>query len=260
MPENGRARPVSLLPWDQWMKREFTLQDDKSNKFWTIKLSGNSHTTTHGRMGTKGKETRNEFATAELARRDFDKLIASKLKKGYVEGKVADAPAHAKPDWAAMKMSEEVFWRIIGLLNWKKLGDDDAVIKPAVAALSAMTGEDIQRFEDILAEKLHALDTEAHAREIGEYAYRDGQHFSVDWFLYERCVVVANGRDIFNAILADTKQMPKDCEFEVLLSVAPEAYAKKTGEEFDYSSPLSYETYSNREGWKEAAARDSSET
>ncbi|MCI0357400.1 MAG: DUF4240 domain-containing protein [Planctomycetaceae bacterium] len=238
------------------MKREFYLQDDKSNKFWTIELSGNTHTTTHGRIGTKGKETRKEFATDELAQRDYDKLVASKIKKGYVEGKIADAPDHAKPDWASMTMSEDVFWRIIGLLNWKKLGDDEAVVRPAVAALSAMTVEDIQRFEDIMAEKLYALDTEAHAREIGEDAYRDGKYFSVDAYLYTRCVVVANGREAFTIILADPKQMPKDCEFEPLLTVAAEAYAKKTGEEFDYSSPVSYETYSNLEGWKEAAARD----
>jgi predicted DNA-binding WGR domain protein len=232
------------------MKREFYLQDDRSNKFWTIELCGNAHTTTHGRIGTTGKETRKEFATDELAKRDFDKLVASKIKKGYSEGKIADAQAHARPDWAAMAMSEEVFWRIIELFNGKKVGDDDAVIKPAVAALSKMAVDDIRRFEDILAEKLHALDTETHAREIGQMAYREDGHFSVDWFLYERCVVVANGRDIYETILADPKQMPKDCEFEDLLSVGREAFEKATGREFDYVSPISYETYSNRDGWK----------
>jgi len=240
------------------MKREFYLQDDKSNKFWTIELAGNAHTTSHGRIGTTGKETLKEFATAEQARKDCDKLIAAKLKKGYVEGKVADAPAYAKPDWGTMQMSEEVFWRIIGLLSWKKLGDDDAVIKPAVTALSQMTVDDIQRFEAILAEKLFALDTEAHASEIGESAYKDeDHHFSVDEFLYARCVVVANGRDIYATILADPKQMPKDCEFEVLLTIGSEACAKKTGQELDYVSPICYETFSNQNGWKAAISRDS---
>jgi predicted DNA-binding WGR domain protein len=235
------------------MKREFYLQDDKSNKFWTIELSGTSHTTTHGRIGTAGKVTRKEFASEELAKRDHDKLIASKVKKGYIEGKIAEAPAHARPDWAAMVMSEDVFWRLIGLFNWQKLGDDEAVIKPAVTALSQMTVADIQRFKDILAEKLYALDTEAHGREIGEGAFVDEEnHFSVDEFLYSRCVVVANGRNAFEVILADPMQMPKNCEFEVLLTVPGEAYAKKTGEEFDYSSPVCYETFSNRAGWNVA--------
>jgi hypothetical protein len=148
-----------------------------------------------------------------------------------------------------MTMTEEVFWRIIGLLNWKKLGDDDGVIEPAVAALAQMGESDIERFADLLAEKLYALDTEAHAREIGEECYREGKHFSVDWFLYTRCVPVANGRQVFETILADPKQMPKDCEFEALLSVAPQAYERKTSQEFEYDTPLSYETFSNAAGW-----------
>jgi hypothetical protein len=37
-------------------------------------------------------------------------------------------------------------------------------------------------------------------------------------------------------------------EFEAILSVAPLAYERKTGQEFEHSTPLSYETFSNREG------------
>ncbi len=232
------------------MKREFYLQNDRSNKFWTIELSGDTVVTTNGRIGAKARETRKQHANAEAAQRDFDRQIAAKLKKGYVEGAVAAAPAYAKPDWASLTMSEEVFWRIIGLFNWKRLGDDDVVVAPAVKALAAMGPDDIRRFEDILAEKLHALDTEAHAREIGEEAYRPGRHFSVDWFLYERCAVVANGRELFEGILADPRQMPKDMEFETLLSVASNAWTLKTGEEFDHTPPVSYETYSNTAGWQ----------
>jgi len=46
-----------------------------------------------------------------------------------------------------------------------------------------------------MADKLYALDTAAHARHIGEWAYRgpEADTFSPDWFLYVRCVVVANG-------------------------------------------------------------------
>ncbi len=153
----------------------------------------------------------------------------------------------------------EVLWRIISLFNWKKLGDDDAVIGPAVKALAQMSAKDIVRFEDILGEKLYALDTEAIAREIGEEAFQPGKYFSVDWFLYSRCVVVANGRDIFESIIAEPTQMPKDCEFEALLSVAREAYERKTGDEFDHSSPFCYETYSNRSGWKDAVIAKSDE-
>ena len=40
------------------MKREFHLQDDRSNKFWTIEVVGNDVVTTHGRIGAKPRETR----------------------------------------------------------------------------------------------------------------------------------------------------------------------------------------------------------
>ncbi len=238
------------------MRREFYYQDDKSNKFWTIERDGRTCITTNGRIGSKPRETRKEFATEDEAQRELEKQVAAKLKKGYIEGALpaAAGAAPAKPDWSAMSMDDDVFWRIISLFNWKKTGDDDAVIRPAVMALSKMKPADIERFEELLAEKLYALDTEAHAREIGDEAYRPGKPFSADWFLYERCVVVANGRAYYEAVLADPKQMPKDMEFEALLSVAPLAYERATGEELAHDTPVSYETFSNTAGWPSRSA------
>lgn len=150
-------------------------------------------------------------------------------------------------------MSEEVFWSLIALFNWKKSGDDDAVLRPAVTALSRMSVEDIFAFDDILAAKLYALDT----REICRGTYRgeldpdDGeQYISADDFLYCRCVIVANGKDLFDAALANPMGVPQEMEFEALLSVAGAAFEKKTGQEYDHSTPLSWESFSNQEGWK----------
>jgi predicted DNA-binding WGR domain protein len=231
------------------VKREFYYQDDRSNKFWTIELAGNEYVTTHGRVGARPRETRRQFASDDEAKRKFEKQIASKLKKGYVEG---TAPEHEEPDWASLGMSEDVFWRIIGLFNWRKTGDDEAVIEPAVKALAQMTVDDIKRFEDIMSERLYALDTEAHAREIGEEAYQPGKYFSPDWFLYERCCVVANGAELYKSVLTDPTRMPKDMEFEALLSVARTAFERKTGEDFDHVPDVSYESFGNREGWPES--------
>lgn len=148
-------------------------------------------------------------------------------------------------------MTEAIFWMIIGLFDWRHEGDDDAVIEPAVIALSQKSEEEIIRFEEILAEKLFALDTLAHAKEIGEEAYADnGQYFSADWFLYSRCVVVANGRELYDEVLKNPSSFPKDLEFESLLSVGPAAYERKTGKEYSHTTKLSYETYSNRTGWQ----------
>ncbi len=232
-------------------KREYYYQDDRSDKFWTVEVVGQTVITTYGRRGATPRETRKDLADPAAAERERDKLIAAKLREGYLEGSIDSVPARTPPDWASTAMSEEVFWRIIDLLNWRKTGDDDAVIEPAVKALAKMGGENVRRFADILAEKLYALDTRAHALEIGEYAYDPVKDYvSADWFLYVRCCVVANGKARYEQVLADPKTMLKDLEFEALLTIAPEAYERATGEEYDHLSPLSYETFSNREGWR----------
>jgi hypothetical protein len=38
--------------------------------------------------------------------------------------------------------------------------------------------------------------------------------------------------------------------FEALLLLAPAAYEAKTGEEYNHSPPISYESFSNEEGWR----------
>jgi hypothetical protein len=155
------------------------------------------------------------------------------------------------PERYTEAVDETLFWKTIRRFDWKKLGDDDAVVKPAVDALASMSVTDIHRFEDIMAEKLYALDTEAHARHIGEDSYAgEDEYFSVDEFLYARCVVVVNGPRYFAKVLANPKLMPKDSEFEALLYVAGTAYRKKTGKEMRHHSKRSYETFSNKRGWR----------
>jgi hypothetical protein len=152
-------------------------------------------------------------------------------------------------------MDETTFWDLIGRLDWSAAPDDDKVVAPVVEALAEMQVEAIQGFEDRLAEKLHALDTRAHACEIGEDAFKsEDEHFSLDMFLYSRCCVVANGQDVYAAVLAKPSEFPKDVEFEPLLYVASEAYEKKMGEEWDYSAPVTYETFGNKAAWRGPSA------
>ncbi len=68
-----------------------------SNKFWEIKLDGSSFTTTYGKIGTGGSQTLKEFDSDEKAKKEYDKLIAEKVKKGYllVDGG-GEAPAAPK--------------------------------------------------------------------------------------------------------------------------------------------------------------------
>ena len=148
-------------------------------------------------------------------------------------------------------MTEDEFWKLIGTLDWDDPDDDDAVVEPVVEALSQKSNDDIFQFEEILAQKLFDLDTKAHAKEIGDDAYTDGEaFFSADGFLYSRCLIVANGKDIFDQVLKNPKEFPKDMEFEPILYIAQEAYEDKNEKKWEYTSPTDYETFKNEDGWK----------
>lgn len=152
-------------------------------------------------------------------------------------------------------LSERDFWAVIAKFNWKKTGDDDAVMAPAVKLLASKSEAAIKSFADLLAEKLHALDTREHARHSSDDFDPDDaeQYLSPDDFLYARCCVVANGARFYGAVLKDPKKMPKDMEFESILFLAEQAWEAKTGGSFDYTSPIDFETFANEQGWKPTA-------
>lgn len=56
-----------------------------SNKFWEITIAGVQHTVRFGRIGAKGHTVTKTFEDAAAARRDCERLIRSKLAKGYWE-------------------------------------------------------------------------------------------------------------------------------------------------------------------------------
>ena len=65
--------------------RRLEFHSDKSNKFWEISLSGTEHTVKFGRIGTDGQTRTKSFDDDASARRDFDRLVRDKLRKGYEE-------------------------------------------------------------------------------------------------------------------------------------------------------------------------------
>ena len=79
-------------------RRELVFMDSSSHKFWRIELSGDSHTVTYGRMGSDGQTKTKSFADADAARKDYDKLINAKLKKGYVDAESASASTGSSGD------------------------------------------------------------------------------------------------------------------------------------------------------------------
>ncbi len=172
--------------------------------------------------------------------------LQQKYPNGEMQVLVENKPA------AASEMNEDRFWEIIEKLDWNKENAND-ILAPAAEALSQYSEQDIRQFSEILARKLYNLDGERFARELDpEDAYSDDEdaYFSVDVFLYARCLVVANGRTFYEEVMRDPSKMPKGYDFEPLLYLANNAWELKTGQDdyFQYTEYW-YETFSNPEGW-----------
>jgi hypothetical protein len=148
-------------------------------------------------------------------------------------------------------MDEDLFWQLIESFNWQNIGDDEAVMEPAIKALSQLSNKDICTFADLLSEKMHRLDSQLFAREIGNACYTGGdEYFSEKWFVSARCCAIVNGREFYTKVLSDPTCMPKDLEFDAVLELAARAYERKTQKKFAYLPRFNYETFANKNGWK----------
>jgi uncharacterized protein (TIGR02996 family) len=83
----------------------YEFSEGSSNKFWDITLSGKSFTTTYGKIGASGQTTIKSFKSDADAKKEHDKLVAEKTKKGYVlvGGKAKAGKPNGKPDGKAAK-------------------------------------------------------------------------------------------------------------------------------------------------------------
>jgi len=66
-------------------KRYFEFVDGSSNKFWEIWMDGCDVTTNWGKIGTGGQTKTKSFPDETKAKKEYDKLLAEKTGKGYVE-------------------------------------------------------------------------------------------------------------------------------------------------------------------------------
>ena len=67
------------------MSRRFEYSDNKTNKFWVVKVIGKVLTVRSGKIGTEGKSLTKKFKSNDAASNAADKQIKEKLKKGYRE-------------------------------------------------------------------------------------------------------------------------------------------------------------------------------
>jgi predicted DNA-binding WGR domain protein len=81
----------------------YEFSEGSSNKFWEITLSGKTFTTTYGKTGTAGQSASKSWPSEAEAKKQYDKLVAEKEKKGYelVGGSAKPTPKGAKTSSAA---------------------------------------------------------------------------------------------------------------------------------------------------------------
>lgn len=83
--KKAKAAPKTTLDTEPTETRHFEYQDEKSSKFWEIRIAGTSVTTRYGKIGAKGQETVKSFGDVGAAQAFMQKQIAEKTAKGYVE-------------------------------------------------------------------------------------------------------------------------------------------------------------------------------
>ena len=64
-------------------KTRLEYKDAKSQKFWQIEAKGSTINILYGKVGTNGQTSVKKAKSPEAAKIEIEKLIKSKMKKGY---------------------------------------------------------------------------------------------------------------------------------------------------------------------------------
>ena len=64
-------------------KTRLEYKDKASQKFWEISATGNTINVKYGRIGTNGQNSVKKMGSPASAKKELEKLIKSKLRKGY---------------------------------------------------------------------------------------------------------------------------------------------------------------------------------
>ncbi|HEY1101338.1 MAG TPA: WGR domain-containing protein, partial [Myxococcota bacterium] len=122
--------------------RRFELVEGSSSKFWSIELTGSSFTVVYGRIGTAGTTQEKTFDDDAKAKKEYDKLVAEKTKKGYAEvDAVAQTGTPSVKAAPAPKPAADKADKPAKAAKTSKAADEDAeaddVVTPAAAAPAA---------------------------------------------------------------------------------------------------------------------------
>ncbi len=127
--------------------------------------------------------------------------------------------------------SEKEFWKIIEMLDWDFVGDDDNVVKIATLYLSKKSEDFIRKFHQMLVQKLRSL-------QICEKF--DTTSKTPESFLFTRCAAIATGKKYYNSVLSNPIKIRENAEFSALTNLCNNAMKLKSGQDFTKMSAFKY--------------------
>lgn len=209
------------------MKRSFTYKDEKSDKFWTVHLIEETLTVIFGKSNTAGRTSVKDFPTVEEARKEVEKLVKEKTRKGYLE--IFDVESSAS-DFGITE-----FWDLIERAKRKASGDVEEQAEILREILTERPIEDIIEFGRIL-QYFHSF---SYTSDLWAAAYIIQGGCSDDAFDYFRAWLIAQGKSVFEKAIENPETLTKiisveqaeEIDGESVLYVADEAYEKKTGDD-----------------------------
>ncbi|WP_033543779.1 DUF4240 domain-containing protein [Planococcus sp. CAU13] len=213
------------------MEKSLVCKNLLSNKFWKIKVQENFFIVSYGKVGTAGSINTKEFESAELCLREAEKLIQSKLKKGYREMEAEEE------DGSESRMTEKEFWELLSSAN-RKSDDWYEQLEWLQEKLAKRSVNDIIRF-DYLFNQIYQ---KSYTSDLWAAAYIIMGGCSDDSFDYFRAWLVFLGLEAYEKALANPESIIPYLneleegdvpEFEDFLYCAGTVFEEKTGLEQD---------------------------
>lgn len=197
-----------------------------SNKFWKIKAQGNFFIVSYGRIGTRGSINTKEFPSETLCLKEANKLIESKLKKGYRESE------QQAEEVLEGSMTEDQFWTLLETAHLK--GDDpEEQLEWLVGKLAKKPVHEIVGFDFHFNQQY----AKSYTSDLWAAAFIIMGGCSDDSFDYFRAWLMFLGKEPYEGALQNTEsilpyveRMEEDVpEFEDFLYCASMAFEEKNG-------------------------------
>lgn len=149
-------------------------EEGNSSKFWRARVEGKTLYVNYGKIGSNGQTQVKDLADPAAARREYDKLVAEKRKKGYVDAGGAGSPADEddEDDDAADDAADE------GAGSADE--DDDAPSARKPAAKRAPAAAPPGRAAAAPSSPGHRLVLDAGGRQVETTLYLDGKTVRMD--------------------------------------------------------------------------------